>query len=220
MTQHTLFFKENRLIRITTEPIPKDPEQRDAYLAHIAQIIGADHWLFSDSPEIPGETFLSSTGEIVRSVPQDKARQRMNTLTMQWEDSRSPEEVLKACLKDLNTKRAELASLPIVVQEILLDADAVAVENLRSKIESIQQRIRIGIPTIKEYLVWRDAHNLNHYWQDIESYLNWLSLFALCLEERNTRLYLKCWELKAACQARYEVDPASIYSFNPNEGWA
>ena len=215
----TNFFKDRQLIHTSNERLPENETARDAYLNTIKEHLGADHWTFSEEALTPGQVFIATDGRVVDAGSRPAPMHRINMQTLRWEDGRSAEAVLEAKLKALDSKREELSSAPLLVGTILLDADEIALNNLKSKLEVVQQRVRLNLSTPSEYFIWRDANNVTHHWNSLQTYYDWLTQFAIALEERNTLLYVRCWQLKEALRTRYTSRPTSVYQFNTDAGW-
>lgn len=121
---------------------------------------------------------------------------------------------------DLESEMARRVFLPITVDMITVDGDKTAQDNLKSKLEEVRARIELAIGMPVELLVWRDAANETHAWEDITSYHQWLCNFAIALSTRGTVLYKKCWMHKSSIDALTTSDEVRSYDIYSDVAWA
>lgn len=126
-------------------------------------------------------------------------------------------EAKKTLKADVQNELSRRSVSPIVVGDIVLDADAVAQNNLANKLQEVNERIRLGMPMPSDLLVWKDASNAVRCWANIESYKDWLSTFAIALAERGTRLYQAAWSHKDAIEAMTTID--DVLAYDASIGW-
>lgn len=127
-------------------------------------------------------------------------------------------ELAKAAKKSEIKKELSKRSVnPISVGNILLDASAASQKNLADKLQEVNERIRLGLNMDQSMLVWRDATNAVRCWGDLESYRDWLSVFAIALAERGTRLHQAAWTHKDMIDSLGTVE--EIMNYDASIGW-
>ncbi len=117
----------------------------------------------------------------------------------------------------IEDERLHQATTPIEVDGILLDGDENSQQNLKNKLEEINIRLELTIPTESSELFWRDYDNVTHFWNTIEEYYMFLQKYSVALSTRNSTTYLRMWELKK--KLANITDPEELASFDPIEEW-
>lgn len=104
---------------------------------------------------------------------------------------------LKAITKQFEESRVA----PVEYDGALLDADLVAQKNVSDKLVEISSREAAGTPMPDQLLVWRDADNLMHTFEDQASYKAWLQGLVVAMATRGTMAYVTSWTRKAQLEA-------------------
>ena len=114
----------------------------------------------------------------------------------------------EAALARIEARRVAITAAPIAHADLLVDADATAQDNIRSKLLEIQQCADLGLPMDVELLVWRDANNVTHSFESPQAYGQWLGQLAVAITQRGTAAYVWAWANKVdveAAVAAYDV---------------
>lgn len=98
-----------------------------------------------------------------------------------------------------------------------LDGDATAQKNLADKLAGVKERLRLSVSMDPAIMVWKDADNLIHTWNDLQAYCDWLAGYVIALEDRGTRLYAAAWQHKLNLEALTTVE--DILAYDITAGW-
>lgn len=139
---------------------------------------------------------------------------RWSNSAMGWLDARARDALIADLSDRVNARREAVLRLPILVDQLEIDADAMSVAMLQGRISAMRERVLAGLTVSHDTLVWRDAGNVTHAWDSQGDYLAWLVAAALAIEARSTAIYMYSWNLKAKLEAA--DDPASI---DIHHGW-
>lgn len=96
--------------------------------------------------------------------------------------------------------------LPITVDNITVDADEKARSNISLKLREIEMKLSINQVIPETYLVWKDADNQLHTWNDAEIYKTWLQNVFIAIAERTTQLYQELWTKKETLSNMTSLD--------------
>lgn len=118
--------------------------------------------------------------------------------------------------RELDKIFRNLSTDPLPVNEILIDTDSLSQKNIYDKIQEVRERVRLNIPMQQDFLVWKGANNQVYAFQDLQSYLDWLSVSVIAISERNTRLYVAAWQHKTNIDA---LTGDAILAYDVTQGW-
>jgi len=99
---------------------------------------------------------------------------------------------------------------PSAYDSKLLDADAVARENISCKVNQLKADIDLSITSTN--LFWKDADNVVHSWSSSTVYLDWLQGLVIAIASRRTNLYAAVWQAKADVAALTDI--ADVLAFD------
>jgi hypothetical protein len=135
-----------------------------------------------------------------------------------WLDPRTAEDLRAMHLAAIEGERdRRITVTPIVYDGANLAADAESIERLSKKLATTGIQIARGETPPAETLVWRDADNAMHAFQDLQAYRTWLEGFALALDARGMQAFAWSWEKKAAVLALGD-DLVALREFDPTAG--
>lgn len=110
-----------------------------------------------------------------------------------------------AALDRIEAERIARTSAPIEQGDVLLDADGTAQSNVSAKLQEIAQCRALGLEMPAELLIWRDANNQTHTFDDLDAYAEWLGSLAVAITRRGTQAYAWAWTQKAALSAAADL---------------
>lgn len=117
----------------------------------------------------------------------------------------------------IDGERVRRNTLPIAYDGKNLDADATAQKNLADKLAGVKERIRLGVGMPMDKMVWKDADNIVHWWNDLQAYCDWLAGYVIALEDRGTALYISMWQHKLNIDALTTIE--EILAYDTTTGW-
>jgi hypothetical protein len=130
-----------------------------------------------------------------------------------WVDPRALPEAKTAKKLAVERERARRTNATIEYDGCVLDADATAQNNIKSKLLALASNMGLGKSVSAELLVWRDFDNVTHSFESMEALQSWLQGLVVEIDSRGTQFYMWAWAKKAlidAAQSLAEVDAIDI----------